>query len=787
MFERRLKIFLVFLGAVTAVLIARAVEVQLMHHDYWVSQAAESMRHATYTETTRGSLLDCKGKILAVDEPSMDASVDYRAIPDEPDPVWVKNLAIARIKSSPGDDRKATKARIADETTNVLNDITLMWQLLAHQADMSDDEMLEKRHAIVRRVELHRRHSWYHKQQSQETLVPISISALGKATTEPSADAVRDWLDGDSDVVPFENFDIRVAEQEQAHVILRSIDQETYNRLGKMQERMPFLILAPRMERHYPFNETACHLIGNLQPVDASDLSDETGDDEPLRAYHNNDLIGRSGLEELCEPLLRGTRGRETREPDANGVIVEHQDESRPGKDVTTTIDIDLQSEIEKAFNHVNVKRHGADPDLFVDLHGAALIIDVPTGKVRAMASVPGYDLNNFDVRYPAMSQDDLDFPLRNRATQSMTETGSIIKPVVGIGAITAGVMGVNDTVPCDGYLYYNGKPQPHYRCWTMSEWEKPGHVIPAADPHPGPLTFSDALQRSCNVFFETMGDRLDVDGLAHWMRTFGLGRITGVGISEVRGRLPGFQSESLNGLDRKNYSWGDAIGQKEVAATPIQMANVAATIARGGLWKRPRLVDDDISHSLRESASTKPVDEKAGEFNWMTLPDQQDLNLNPAAVAAAQDGMFRVVNTIAGTGAVLFHENLQISGKTGTAQAAKFSVKARDDQGKVIYDGKEARKEDLVPSTPENLNAQAPWYLGFIEVDKLGRRTMELKHSWFIGFFPSQHPKIAFSVLVEYGGSGSGAAGTIANKIIDACIEHGYVSPDTQVHELVQ
>jgi penicillin-binding protein 2 len=275
------------------------------------------------------------------------------------------------------------------------------------------------------------------------------------------------------------------------------------------------------------------------------------------------------------------------------------------------------------------------------------------------------------------------------------------------------------------------------------------------------------------------MGDRLGVDGLSYWMRTFGLGRSTGIGIAEAHGRLPDLIAKDKV-ADRKSFALLGGIGQGYVAATPIQMANVAATIARNGFWMRPRLVSDDVSRRLRAIAALHP----STQPSWADLPDDAvDLKLSPEAVAAAQDGMFRVVNTIAGTGKELFRENLQISGKTGTAQAAPFSIAARDESGHIIFDGAKPKKFYPEPSTPQKPNPLAPWYLGFEENNS---SELELKHSWYIGYAPSHNPKIAFAVLVEYGGSGGVAAGTIAKHIIDACIEHGYVPLDTQTRSLV-
>src|SRR5207237_78097 len=103
-----------------------------------------------------------------------------------------------------------------------------------------------------------------------------------------------------------------------------------------------------------------------------------------------------------------------------------------------------------------------------------------------------------------------------------------------------------------------------------------------------GFLCFSDALERSCNVYFETLADMLGGDGLSYWFDQFGLGRNTGIGIAEARGRIP---RDFAGTPSPKSVIWFSGIGQAQVLATPLQMANIAATIAREGVWMRPRLV----------------------------------------------------------------------------------------------------------------------------------------------------------------------------------------------------
>jgi cell division protein FtsI/penicillin-binding protein 2 len=136
---------------------------------------------------------------------------------------------------------------------------------------------------------------------------------------------------------------------------------------------------------------------------------------------------------------------------------------------------------------------------------------------------------------------------------------------------------------------------------------------------------------------------------------------------------------------------------------------------------------------------------------------------------------MTRVVNNKhGGTGTTAFSADVVVAGKTGTAQAARFLIPAVDDAGLPIIgeDGRPMR-EPLRPSTHDRPNPTATWYRA---IDKEGEK---LNHAWFIGFAPADHPKIALSVMVEYGGGGGGAvAGPIANRIIKALIEHGYLHP---------
>jgi penicillin-binding protein 2 len=321
-----------------------------------------------------------------------------------------------------------------------------------------------------------------------------------------------------------------------------------------------------------------------------------------------------------------------------------------------------------------------------------------------------------------------------------------------------------------------NGRTRyPFGRCWVASKWSDvlginnvAHHPVPTSAPHRGHdgnkdgwLTYSDALERSCNVYFETIADRLKIDALSAWMERFGLGHPTGIGIQEFRGRVPS-QAKPIIGT-RRSVGFFAGIGQGSVWATPIQMANIAATIARDGIWMRPHLL-------LHQPGVPFPAN------NLPPGPERVDLHLAPEALRACKLGMVNVVNSVAGTGTGVARNDMVVAAKTGTAQAAEFKTLVVDRRGKAVRDA--AGKRQFVYyqlSTPNHPNSKMPWYRGS------GRDWKDFNHSWMIGFAPAENPQVAFAVLVEYGGSGGGPAADVANEALDACIAHRHLFPPRQ------
>jgi penicillin-binding protein 2 len=758
MFERRLKVLLIILFALTATLMVRAAWLQVASASHWRAQAELTMTRQSLVETSRGRILDFKGRVMAEDSACTDAAVDYRVILPEPDETYIRDLARQRLRNQRLDEWRGAgtdgrRRMLEVEVANVLDEVRAMWKRLADVSGMSQEEIEETRAGIVRRVEMRRRAVWYRKYED---------AVAEHKRREPSAWWKR-WLIDDTQRAPeLDDFKIEVAEQREAHVILRNIPQAVHNELWREIDRYPGLVLRPSMSRIYPYDDTAAHVIGTLSKVRREDLQSDPSIGNPLRQYLPNDLIGRSGLERLAEQQLRGTRGSIDRYLDAERRIVDSRD-ALPGADVRSTIDMELQRSITEAFLHVRIRNPDGSIDT-VPMHGGAVIIDVKTGEVRAMVSFPTFDLNTYDQEYSKLARDELNRPLMNRATMFALEPGSTLKVAAGLAAIADGVVGVNEGIECTGYLQLGGRTFHVGKCWVATRFESrlgrggvAHHPIPI--PHQGKfgnrdgfLSFSEALERSCNIYFETVADRLGLERLGMWYDRLGIGRTTGVGITEAAGINPADYTGPAS--VRRYTTWVAGIGQGEIATTPLQMANLAATVARDGIWLKPKL--------LAGADVPDPTP---------NIPTRVDLGIPLDALRAARRGMTDVVHSAAGTGTEIRRDDMLIAGKTGTAQASKLTIIQRDEAGNPLRDedGK-IRRITLEPSTRGNPNPLAPWYRG------TGNSGTDLAHGWYIGFAPADNPTIAFAVMVEYGGSGGYSAASVLRDALEACVEHGYL-----------
>ncbi len=379
----------------------------------------------------------------------------------------------------------------------------------------------------------------------------------------------------------------------------------------------PGLIIEVEVSREYLYGDVGSHLIGYLGKLNPSQSKDPALKDIPPDTF-----IGQWGVELLFDKSLRGTLGKRVIEVDALGREIRLLQEKQPlkGKDITLSIDINLQEEAEKAFG---------------ERVGALVAIKPDTGEILGMVSKPSFDPNLFAKgisydKWIAFTQDKKN-PMLNRALQSQYPPGSTFKIVTAIAGLEEGVITPDTKVNCRGGISY-GK-------WHFGCWRKQGH---------GVVSLHRAIVESCDTYFYEAGKRLGIDKIHDYAINLGLGKKTGIELGrEKQGLIPNTKWK----LKNKKQPWflgetfNAAIGQGYVAVTPIQLAVMTSTIANGGNLYRPTLIKD-----------AQPI--ISGK-----------VKVRPDTLGIVKSGLFGVVNEPGGTGWAAKSQLMNIGGKTGTAQ----------------------------------------------------------------------------------------------------------------------
>ncbi len=419
-------------------------------------------------------------------------------------------------------------------------------------------------------------------------------------------------------------------------VVSDHLTQEQLARLAEAQALIPGSRLDVAPMRDYPLGALACHVLGQVGEVDETTLA-ESG-----RKYLPGDLIGKDGLESTWEDELRGERGQRVVMVDVAGRPVQELEEHapRPGRDLVLTLDAELQKVAEDSLQRAldelywrNGERTG----------GVAIAMEVRTGKIRAMASLPGYDPSWFAggissrrftrlLRNPAA-------PLLNRAVSGTYPPASTFKLVTSAAAFAEGLIGPEARFYCPGVMMIGDVP---FNCFVRS-----GH---------GWLGFEDTLAHSCDVAYYGLGLKLTGAKIAKYAAQFGLGAPTGV---DLPGELPGNLPDAawkLRVLKEKWYAGDDAnmsIGQGYLTVTPMQMAVVTAAVASDGGVVKPFLVEQV----------------KEGNQVVRTVAPQVLRYVNAPVVAwkRIRAGMRGAVQYGTSTRANVYE--LEIAGKTGTVE----------------------------------------------------------------------------------------------------------------------
>jgi penicillin-binding protein 2 len=464
----------------------------------------------------------------------------------------------------------------------------------------------------------------------------------------------------------------------------------------------PELHIELQPQRHYPLGTTLAHVLGYVGEVSPAQL------EKPEYASFNpGDVIGKGGLEAYYDKILRGKDGYKKVVVDSRGRFQEEIETVQPqaGQDLVSTIDLDLQLAAEESLAKSATKR------------GAVISMDPNTGEILAMASAPTYDPNVFVTGSTtkegraqiAKYYLDKDKPLLNRAIQGRYHPGSTWKIPESVAALQQNIISVeHSNVLCGGGITIGNK---FTRCMG-------NHGSP-------PLRL--AITKSCDGYYYHLALKMGIDGLVKMVEEFEYDKPTGVDLpNEKTTRTPKYYRAMI---EKRDGRWPDietvfaSIGQVTVEATPISMLRAISSVGVGGKMFVPHLLKEfrEIG-AVGDPESPDFLAERPSIL--FDHPEPKIIAMTPEQNRMIVDGMWGVVNN-GGTAASIKMSNLELAGKTGTAQVAAL--------GKDVGANKD--------------------------------------HSWFVSYAPAYKPEISVIAIIENSGFGASHAGPAVRGVYDAYV----------------
>jgi penicillin-binding protein 2 len=411
-----------------------------------------------------------------------------------------------------------------------------------------------------------------------------------------------------------------------------SPDEQAF--IAAHRDELPELETLDEQRRLYPSDGFAAHLIGYV-----GEVSEQMLNDPRYAFYSSGDVVGRSGVEQTYDALLRGVDGSRDVIVNSHGKELGHlgQELATPGKDLKLTIDLDIQMAAERAMEGKN---------------GALVAMDPHTGEILAMVSRPTFDPNQFSVRltraYWNQIITDPNHPLLNKTIQAQLAPGSTFKIIMSFAGLEENVAQTMRVVCNGGASFY-------------------GHFF-ACDKHHGMVDIDHAIPWSCDTYYYTLAEKLGIDTIAKYATAVGLSQKTGIDLpDEAAGTMPSTQWKLKNFHDKwfagETISVG--IGQGATTVTPLQLARALGGIASGGALKRPHVVfPDEVPKEIEENILA-------------TYPGSGDrvIPITPANWETITDAM--AATTTTGTAAAVHLAGIDFAGKTGTAQVVSHSAGA--------------------------------------------------------------------------------------------------------------
>lgn len=529
-----------------------------------------------------------------------------------------------------------------------------------------------------------------------------------------------------------------------------NVDKEVAMQVLEKSNDWPGVTVEIESIREYPTGETTAELIGFLGPIPEVllDYYTEQG------FVSGRDKVGYMGVENSLQSTLGGTNGKRVVEVNVGGEIIrdiEEPIEPIPGQDVHLTIDYRLQKTARESlaselalWNQRYLEWRGK----ILSTTGVVIAMNVKTGEILAMVSIPSYENNRMTQFIPGdyytqLSVDEAK-PLLNKAISSELPPGSVYKLATAIGALNEGVVTPSQEIDDPGRItltqsFMEGDRFAHNQDYVC--WDRDGH---------GPVNFVNGIKWSCNVYFYKVGggykDEVPDNGLGIWRmneyaHALGYGQLTGIELpGEADGLLPNPTWKRLN--QGENWATGDtylaSVGQGYVLATPLQVLHSIATIANDGKHMQVSLISKttDSEGNLLKSFEPKMLwDITEENLIKSFIGNNPTGELKPVGswvLDLAKRGMEEVTFP-GGTASDLFEgDDKGIAGKTGTAE----------------YCDDWANRENLC--VPGNWPA----------------------HAWFVGYAPQEDPEIAVVAFIYNGSEGSAVGAPVVRRVIDFYFE---------------
>ena len=655
--RRRMLAVVGIFAVALAVVLGKIVHLQAVDGEAYRAEAARPLLRESPLPAGRGRILSRGGVVLARDKPVVSLALHYRHLRPGSNSSRELHVGLAKLCGMSSEQWDARRRRIQSRVEHVADSVN-------------------------------RRRARQHRLATTASAQPQNASG--------SAWSLVEALFAPPEDLPPPR--ITVVEQLDFHVMAGDVAQRVVAEIEGHPELYPGVKVVEQTRRDYPSGKLAAHVLGYLGVIDAEQLDGANGGD-----YLPEQFVGQVGLERQYESVLRGRHGVSVKQLDRRGRVLSILTPRQPtaGRDLITTLDEQLQRTAETLLDAALLRR---DKTAGVEGGGAVVVMDVHTGALLAAASAPRFDPNVIargDERQIDRMFSDRRRPMFDRVVQMALPPGSVFKTLSAVALLQSGTIEADQVFRCRGYLHEPDR----FRC-LLYRRRGVGH---------NEVSLSDALARSCNVYFFHFAGQMGSTPLVEWALKFGFHRPTGVDVpNEASGRLP--SPGNIERLEGHRWRVGDtrmlAIGQSSLTVTPLQVVRMMAAGANGGYLVTPHLAA--AAHDDNDEATTTGSRRK--------IP-----GLRSEVLASVRDGLERVVSDPSGTAHATVHlASTSVAGKTGTAEAH--------------------------PDRPD--------------------------HAWFAGYAPADRPRIAFVVVLEHAGSGAASAGPVAKRLVRRMEQLSYFAP---------